>query len=80
MNDNHLQKLRNGKPIKLWDSLHRIFVHIQLNRKDERVCWERWVSKDRFNWVNHNKYLSLKDVANILEQVKENNFKAKQAA
>lgn len=80
MHTERLIKLRNRQPIKLWDSLNKKFVHLQLNKTDERICWERWESKDKFNWVNQNKYLSLKDVQRVLSQVKENNLRAKQAA
>jgi len=80
MNAEHLLKLRNRKPLRLWDSLNKLFVHIQLNKKDERVCWERWVSKDKQNWVNWNKYLSLKDISGITAEIQENNKKTIETA
>ena len=66
-----LSKLRNKQPLRLFDRANKMFVHIQFNQKETGfVCWERWVSKDKTNWVNHNKYLSLKDVDIILNQIK----------
>ncbi|HWV28286.1 MAG TPA: hypothetical protein VN038_01480 [Dyadobacter sp.] len=70
MSTEQLTTLRNRKPLSLFDSKEKLFVKIQINRKESFVCWERWVSKDRNNWVNWNLYLSLKDVRNILNDLK----------
>lgn len=70
MTADQLQTLRNREPLKLWDRTRKMFVQIQINKKDNQVCWERWVSKDRRNWVNWNLYLSLKDVAKVLEDIR----------
>jgi hypothetical protein len=67
-----LSKLRNGNRLKLFDKKNKLFTTIQLNKKDDRICWERWVSKDRINWVNHNMYLSLKDIKQITTSISEN--------
>lgn len=68
-----LKKLRNRQPVKLFDKANKVFVQIQFNKKEtDFICWERWVSKDKRNWVNHNLYLSLKDVNTILNQIKNN--------
>jgi len=67
-----LKKLRNRQPLRLWDSGNKLFVHIQYNAKENGfVCWERWVSKDKTHWVNHNLYLSLHDVNNIINSLKQ---------
>lgn len=63
-----IKKLRDRQPVKLFNSADKVFTQIQLNRKASVICWERWVSKDRKNWVNVNLYLSLKDVASILNK------------
>ena len=71
MTTQHLKKLRNRQPLRLWDSGNKLFVQIQYNHKEKDfVCWEKWVSKDRSNWVNHNLYLSLHDVNNIINSLK----------
>lgn len=68
-----LKKLRDRKPVLLWDRANKLFVQIQFNKKEKGfVCWEKWVSKDRINWVNHNLYLSLKDVRQIINNNKTN--------
>ena len=68
-----LTKLRNRQPLRLFDRANKMFVHIQFNKKETGfVCWERWVSKDKSNWVNHNLYLSLKDVRQIINNNKTN--------
>lgn len=60
--------LRNKRPVTFFDKTTKIFTRIQFNKKEKDfVCWERWVSRDRKNWVNHNLYLSLHDIDNILE-------------
>lgn len=61
-----VKKLRNKQRINLYDSTNKVFIAIQFNKKEKGfVCWERWVSKDRNNWINHNLYLSIKDVLSI---------------
>ena len=61
-----INKLRNRESLKLFDNKNKYFVRIQLNKKSKFICWERWVSKDRNNWIKHNEYLSLKDIIQIL--------------
>jgi hypothetical protein len=58
-----IQKLRNGESITLYRD--GLFTRIQLNRRDNRICWERWVSKDQRSWMNWNLFLSLRDVLQI---------------
>ena len=64
-----LQKLRNKKPVRLFKNYmgKKAFFHIQLNKKAETICWQRFVSADKQNWIELNSYLSLHDVANIIE-------------
>lgn len=64
------KKLRTGEPVSRFDKANKMFVQIQLNKKEKFICWERWVSKDKIKWVNWNLYLSLKDVNNILNEIK----------
>ena len=62
-----LTKLRNKQPVNLFSHDTKLFTRIQFNKKESSfVCWERWVSLDRRSWVNHNLYLSLKDVNQII--------------
>lgn len=71
MKANTLSTLRNRQSITLFDKSTKLFTHIQFNKKEnDFVCWERWVSYDRRNWVNHNLYLSLHDIDNILNNLK----------
>jgi hypothetical protein len=77
MNKEQLKKLRDRDSLKLFDKKNKLFVRIQLNKKEAFICWERWVSKDKSNWVNWNLCLSLKDVANVLNDIKEGNKFAK---
>lgn len=68
MTPEQLKKLRNKKPLKLFSSDTKLFTTIQINKKESFICWERWVSRDRINWINHNLYLSLHDVKIITNQ------------
>lgn len=61
-----LKTLRDGHSLRMWDRINKRIHQFQLNKKEERICWERWVKIPGGNWVNWNKYLSLKDIANIL--------------
>jgi len=57
-----VSKLRNCEVINKYDYEQKYFVKIQLNKKHNRIAFQRFVSKDRNNWVEHNSYLSIKDV------------------
>lgn len=59
-------KLRNRKFLTKFSHSEKLFTRIQLNKNYDKVCWERWVSKDKIHWINWNLYLSLKDVIKIL--------------
>jgi len=61
-----IQKLRNKESITLYRG--GLFTRIQLNRRDNRICWERWVSKDNKSWMNWNLFLSLRDVLQIYSE------------
>ncbi len=67
--NNQLKTLRDGRPLKLWDKANKMFIQFQINKKDSQICWERYVSKDRINWVNWNKYLRLKDVIQCINEL-----------
>lgn len=65
-----LSKLRNGKPLRVlkpYQNLGKCFFQFQLNRNADHICWQRYVSKDRQNWVLLNSYLSLNDIDNFLK-------------
>lgn len=64
-----LQKLRHGKPLRLlkpYNNQGKSFFHIQLNKKADFICWQRFVSKDKQNWIKLNDCLSLHDIENFL--------------
>jgi hypothetical protein len=35
-----IKKLRDAEALRLWDKTDKVFVVIQLNRKEKYVCWE----------------------------------------
>lgn len=70
-----LMKLRNRQPLRLFDKSEKLFHTIQLNRSTSFICWQRFVSRDRKNWTKHNETLTLKDVNQIIEQIKSNRTK-----
>lgn len=57
-----IKKLRNREVLRFFNRKTKVFTRINLNKKDSRVCWERWESLDQSNWICQNLYLSLKDV------------------
>jgi hypothetical protein len=65
-----IQKLRNEESITLYRD--GLFTRIQLNRRDNRICWERWVSNDNKSWMNWNLFLSLRDVLQIYSNYENN--------
>lgn len=66
---NHLiKKLRDGESLELYRG--GMFTKIQLNRREKRVCWERWVSVNGRSWMNWNLFLSLREVKTILDYEK----------
>lgn len=66
-----IKRLRDRESLRLWDRTDKIIVAIQLNKKEKYVCWERWISKDKRNWIKLNGYLSLREVWIILQGIKE---------
>ena len=71
-----VKRLRNGENIQRLIPYcgQRVRQHIQLNKKEKFVCWERYMmaaNGDRSTAVLHNSYLSLKDVINILSEPKQ---------
>jgi hypothetical protein len=60
-----IKKLRDGEVLELYRD--GLFIKLQLNRRERRVCWERWVSKNRTSWMNWNLFLSLRDVIQIFD-------------
>jgi len=72
MKNEMLSKLRNRRSVNLFISAKKLFVKIQLNRKESFICWQRYVSIDRINWIGQNNHLSLKDVDSILKSYQKN--------
>ena len=70
MTHQNLLTLRNSKDLILFDRIEKMFVGFKLNTNEKMICWKRLVSKDRRNWVCWNEYLSLKDVNNIINELK----------
>jgi hypothetical protein len=58
-----IKKLRDGEPLELYRD--GLFITLQLNKRERRVCWERWVSVNKTSWMNWNLFLSLRDVLQI---------------
>lgn len=67
--ERRVNKLRNRESVTLWDSSQKLFIRIQLNKSDNRICWQRFVSTNRRNWTKWNDYLRLKDVVSIWDSV-----------
>jgi hypothetical protein len=63
-----IKKLRDGEHLELYRD--GMFTRFQLNRRERRVCWERWISIDRSNWMNWNLFLSLREVLTIVDYEK----------
>ena len=61
-----IKKLRDGEPLELYRD--GLFTTIQLNRREGRICWERWISRDKISWINWNLFLSLRDVIQIYNE------------
>jgi len=64
-----IKKLRDGEVLQLYRG--GLFTTIQLNKRHNKICWERWVSKDRRSWMNWNLYLSLREVLQIYNNNEE---------
>jgi hypothetical protein len=58
-----IKRLRDGEPLQLYRD--GLFIKLQLNNRNNRICWERWVSKDKRSWMNWNLFLSLREVLQI---------------
>ena len=68
-----INKLRHRQRVTVLDHKEKLFTALQINEKESFVCFQRFVSKDRRNWVEWNKYLTLKDCKRILDTIKTNN-------
>ena len=62
-------KLRRREPVKLFDRSNKVFHHIQINSKAKSICWMRYISKDRQNWILQNEYLSLREVLDLRAEI-----------
>jgi hypothetical protein len=69
-----VSKLRNSKVINLYDYEQKYFVKIQINRTYEKIAFQRFVSKDKNNWVEHNSYLHITDIVFYNAQLKQKNL------
>ena len=70
-----LNKLRHRQRVTVFDHKEKLFTSIEINKKESFICFQRFVSKDKRNWIEWNKNLSLKDCKQILEIIKHNNTK-----
>jgi hypothetical protein len=68
-----VSKLRNKQVINKYDYEQKYFVKIQLNRKYNKIAFQRFVSLDKNNWVEHNSYLSIKDIVFYNAKMKKAN-------
>lgn len=68
-----IKKLRDRQNLRMFSRKEKIFVHIQLNKKENFICWQRFVSKDKRNWQEWNSALSLKDCWQILKKLSNEN-------
>lgn len=68
-----IKKLRHRQRVTVFDHTEKLFTAIQINEKESFVCFQRFVSKDRRNWIERNKYLTIKDCKRILDTIKTNN-------
>lgn len=75
MTKDTLRKLRHKQPVKLWDKQNKLIHHIQFNKQEKDfVCWQRFVRYTGTSSVKlWNSYLSLKDIDNIINTIKQNN-------
>ena len=64
-----IKRLRDGEPLELYRD--GLFIKLQLNNRNNRICWERWISKDQRSWMNWNLYLSLPEVLQIYNNNEE---------
>ena len=67
-----ISKLKSRKSVMFFEVKRKYFHKFQINKKEKNICWERYVSLDRMNWVKWNEYLGLKDVLSCIENVKKN--------
>ena len=68
-----IKKLRHRQRVAVFDHTEKLFTALQINEKESFVCFKRFVSKDKRNWIEWNKYLTLKDCKRILDTIKTNN-------
>ena len=69
MKTEQLSVLRSKRTLNLWYRAEQLFVKIQLNKNAPSICWKRYVSRDRRNWVCVNECLNLKEVDQILNRI-----------
>ncbi len=69
-----VNRLRNKEYIRKYDYTNKQFEQIQINKKDNRICWQRFISADKQNWIPINNYLSLKDIIIHYAVMKKNNI------
>ena len=66
MHTERLIKLRNRQPVTLWDTNEKLFHRIQLNKTNPLYRdWERWVSRNKTNWIKWNECLTLREALSI---------------
>lgn len=65
--------LRKGQSIQLYAENNQR-QHIQLNKKAQKICWERYnlpINGDKSKGIKINDSLSLREVLSIVERNKE---------
>lgn len=66
-----IKKLRDKEVVNFFDSKNKLFIKFQINKKETKfIYWQRFVSKDRRNWTEWNRYLSLKETAFCINSLK----------
>jgi hypothetical protein len=67
--DKRIAKLRNRQVLNLFSKKNKMFIKIQLNKKENFICWQMFYSLDKRNWVKQNEFLSLKDCKTIFNKI-----------
>ncbi len=60
-----VNRLRHGQPLKLF--LNKTFYQYQLNKDADRICWERYASTDKRNWIKQGEYFTLKSINQFIK-------------
>jgi len=64
-----INNLRHKDSMLMFNTKEKTFVKIQLNPTSERICWQKYISKDKRNWIKWNECLSLKEVLDVRAEI-----------